>query len=109
MTTNEASICEHGREESSCVECQTARYLRGFSEGADPRGRDYGRDPLWTRGYAAGRAAYVAEEKAERERSERCPTCEGKKTVDDMPHIGVAISIRAVVCTACHGTGRRSA
>jgi hypothetical protein len=76
----EASICEHGQKESTCTECQTARYLRGFSEGADPHGRDYGRDPLWTRGYAAGRAAYLAAEQAERERLERRARATSERT-----------------------------
>ena len=58
-------------------------------------------DPV-QRGYLASRAAYEAAEKAERERLERCPTCDGKKTHGDCH------GMRRQPCPSCYGTGRRT-
>lgn len=64
-----------------------------------------GSSDAYKRGYAAGRAAYEAAERAERERLERCPTCEGsgKTTFVAASSFGWKRSD----CPDCHGTGKR--
>lgn len=80
-------------------------YLLGWLSGASAAdGKDHYPIPgdSYERGYAAGRAAYLAAEQAERERLERCPTCKGSGEGEfNRPRL------RFDECPACHGTGRR--
>ncbi len=69
----------------------------------------------YERGYAAGRAAYLAAEQAERERLERepCTACGGGgelpgNIVPDAP-FAMTYHREMLPCPRCHGTGRRGA
>lgn len=80
----------------------------GFLVSHEHRGRDSDaihclESTPWTedghRMVYAGRAAYLAAERAERERLEKCPRCGG----DGMSH---RLHPEDPDCPTCHGTGR---
>lgn len=89
------------------IDEQVSEYMSGWFSGvncAQDAEQSHYPEPKddYERGYASGRAAYLAAERAERERLGQCSQCTGRGGWIN------ALDGLMQQCPTCHGTGRRT-